>query len=117
MTLLTDGSLGRLRELLTQTDGMEEREGRLSVTHLDSSAYINVICVSADILKSVSAHYTMTCRHLGEWQFNASCVYNLSITISEPGRGIFIFMKVLTCLNVCVLSKDVFSMAVDKIFL
>ena len=27
MTLLTDGSLGRLRELLAQTDGMEEREG------------------------------------------------------------------------------------------
>ena len=27
MTLLSDGSLGRLRELLEQTDGMDEREG------------------------------------------------------------------------------------------
>ena len=65
MTLLTDGSLGRLRELLNQTDGMEEREGRLSVKRLYKCNY--VISVSTDILKSVSAHYTMTCRHLGEW--------------------------------------------------
>ena len=66
MTLLTDGSLGRLRELLAQTDGMEEREG----TDCSNKMLPRFCMFPTDILKSVSAHYTMTCRHLGELLFS-----------------------------------------------
>ena len=48
MTLLNDGSLGRLRELLIQTDSMEEREGiGHAQTHTEVYAPIKLNVVNA----------------------------------------------------------------------